>query len=79
MTYIIPQSNITIKEIEIRTSKNGDPYYLITDTKDEVYGDWRSGERMLGEFPLLKGDSYKIEYTVSRDGKYKNVKSAWKV
>ena len=75
--FVIPQAEIIVKSCEVRTSINGDMYYLITTESGEIYGDWREGKEVEGEFPLKPKKHYKIEYTISRDGKYKNIRSAW--
>jgi hypothetical protein len=75
MTYIVPKTEIEVENVEARTSKNGDKYFLITDALGENYGDWREGREVEGAFPLTVGTKYLIEYT--SNGKYKNDKSAW--
>lgn len=80
MIYIIPKTEIFVTKVEIRTLEDGRMYYLVTDEDGQIWGDWREeGQELYGNFPLEVGFGYKIEYSVSRNGKYQNIKSAWKV
>lgn len=79
MNLYVRQKNITVKKCEVRTSKGGKLYYLVTDDEGEVYGDWRDGLKYRGEFPLRIGVRYGIEWTRSENGLYKNIYSAYEV
>ena len=78
MTYQVPRADIEVEKVEVRTANNGTPYFLITDSMGEMYGDWREDDELLGD-KLEVGNKYGIEYTVSKCGNYKNVKSAWRL
>ena len=76
MTYRVPRIEIEVEKVEPRTAKNGTPYFLVTDSLGDMWGDWRDDD--MGD-KLEVGCKYGIEYTVSKDGKYKNIKTAFKL